>query len=258
MSQRLHFDGPMIAGGSAYGLAEVQDAAPSAQMATGIAVIDEVTGGIEAGAVWAVSGTPGTGVTSLVNAIAAHVALDADVVVCNGHVPTRALAADLAGRVGRERPGADRGAGPTVASWYRLSLEPPDDGMAFDAKDLLVVDTWDETWHAAPWPASRAELVRRLRWLRYLARDHNTAILLTARMPRGPSDDALGWMRDAFDDVADVRVGLRLTDGDVEAHVRSRRGRSGRGTLRAVPGGRTTILRERSGPPMDKWTTGDA
>ena len=185
MSQRLHFDGPMIAGGSAYGLAEVQDAAPSAQMATGIAVIDEVTGGIEAGAVWAVSGTPGTGVTSLVNAIAAHVALDADVVVCNGHVPTRALAADLAERVRRERPGADR-AGPRVASWFRLSQEPPDDEMAFDAKDLLVVDTWDETWHAAPWPASRAELVRRLRRLRCLARDHNTAILLTARTPSGP------------------------------------------------------------------------
>jgi len=256
MSQRLHFDGPMIAGGAAYQLADVLAAPRATRTASGISIVDEVTGGIEAGALWAVTGAAGLGVTSLVNAIAAHVALSADVVVCNGHLPTRALVADLARRAEQEETGTTR-TSLRAASWYRLWLGPPDDDISFDAKDLLVVDTWDETWHAAPWPASRANLVRRLRWLRYLARHHNTAILLTARTTSGPSDDALGWMRDAFDDVADVRIDLRESGGSVETHVRSRGGRVDRGILRAIPGGRVTILRERSGTPMDHWATGD-
>ncbi len=247
----------MIAGGTAYGLADVLGAPSPVRTASGVAIIDGVTGGIEAGALWAVTGASRLGVTSLVNAVAVHAALSADVVVCNGHVPTRTLVADLARRAEQEETGTTR-TSLRVASWYRLGLEPLDDDISFDARDLLVVDTWDETWHAALWPASRGDLVRRLRWLRHLARDHNTAILLTARTPSGPSDDALGWMRDAFDVVADVRIDLRESGGNVEAHVRSRGGRADRGILRAIPGGRTTILRERTGTPMDHWETGDA
>lgn len=242
MSQGLHFDGPMVAGGSAYGLVDVLEAPLRARMTTGIATLDEVTGGIEAGAMWAVSGPSGLGVTSLVNAIAASAARAADVLVCNGHVPTRALAADLSRRSGHDEPAA-AGAGVRVASWYRLSQEPPDDEVSFDTNGLLVVDTWDETWHAAPWPRNRAELVRRLRWLRHLARDRNTAVLLTARTPAGPSDDPLGWMCDAFDDAADVRIDLGRGQDGVEAAVRCRGGRAARGILRAIPGGRTTIVR---------------
>ncbi len=239
----LHFDGPMIAGGAAYELAELSGSMPETRIATGTAVIDEVTGGIGVGSVWAVTGAAGLGVTSVVNQIAAHVALGADVVVCNGHVPTRALAADLAGRIAHEQPTNSR-ASLRVASWYALSHEPSDEGPLFDPTDLLVVDTWDETWHATRWPANRSELVRPLRWFRHLVRERNAAVLLTARTPSSASDDALGWMREALDDVADVRVDLQMGRRGVEAHIRARGGRAGRGILRAIPNGPTTILRD--------------
>lgn len=241
----LHFDGPMIAGGAAYGLDEIRASYQPQRISTGVAVLDEFTGGIEPGAVWALAGPSGSGVTSLSNTIAVGAAADADVIVCNGHVPTRALVTDLAGRAARDRS-PSREAQLRVASWYPLIHEPPDEQIYFDRTGLLVVDTWDETWHAGRWPTSPTELIRPLRWFRHVMRVHNIAALVTARTPSGPSQDAQGWTRDAFDDVADVRIDLQPGRESVEVDVRCRGGGGGggRGILRTVPGGPTAIVRE--------------
>lgn len=82
----VHFDGPMVAGGVAYELNELMDAAPPVRWTTRKLGLDTITGGVEAGAVWAISGPPGAGTTSLATTLVAEAALDgADVVVCNGH-----------------------------------------------------------------------------------------------------------------------------------------------------------------------------
>lgn len=221
----MHFDGPMIAGGHPYELDALLNAEAPSMLLTGIVALDDFTGGIERGSLWAISGLAGIGVSGLALALAANAASDGDVIVCNGHIPSRVLARRLATLAGKERR-------LRVASWFSLLPEPPDglgDGTLEQA-DLVVVDTWDETWHAATWPGTRAELSRRLRWLRHLARDNGTAIVLTSRMPQARSDDVVGWMADAFDDAADVYIAITAMDdarfggpiGDTRAIVRSR------------------------------------
>jgi hypothetical protein len=213
----------MVAGGLAYELSELIEAETPTKLPTGLARLDEFTGGIEPGAMWAISGIAGIGISSLALTIAANAARSGDVIVCNGHLPSRATARQLAQLAGDGRR-------PRLASWFRLMPEPPDvlGDTSIERADLLVADTWDEAWHAAPWPTSRADLTRHLRWLRHLGREHNTAILLTARTPRTPSDDVLGWMVDAFEDAADVAITLSDPTG---AALESCAGR--RATVRA-------------------------
>lgn len=233
----------------AYELSDLLAAPSERRMAVGSPLLDEITGGIAAGSLWAFSGPAGVGVTALVNTIAAHVALSADVVVCNGHVPTRRLATNLAAQVGDQQPAGGR-ARLRLASWYRLLTEPPEDAIDGTLRpDLLVVDTWDEMWHTAPWPTTPSELVRSLRWLRYQAREHNTALLLTARIRESATGGTLAWLGEAFDDAADVRV--RMHD-DFQRHVdiRCRGGKVGRGRLRTGPEDRARIQREPTDPAL--------
>ena len=194
----------MVTGGHDYELEDVLAAAVPARMPSGVRLLDEHTGGIEPGALWAVNGPSGAGVTTLVLTIAAAAAAGgADVIVCNGHVPSVSAAA----RLSTLCDGAGR---PRHSTWYPLLLDPPAafENTAVERAALLIVDTWDETWHATPWPQTRASLTRRLRWLRHLARTHQTALVLTARSVAGPSDDVLGWLPEAFDDAADVHITL--------------------------------------------------
>jgi hypothetical protein len=104
-------------------------------------------------------------------------------------------------------------------------------------------------WHAAPWPATRSDLVRALRWLRDSAREHNTALLMTARTHKAAAGGTLAWMSEAYDDAADVRIRVR---GRSERHVevRCRGGKAGRGLLRVEPGDRARVLREPTDAPL--------
>jgi predicted ATP-dependent serine protease len=133
----MHFDGPMIAGGHPYELDDLLNAEAPPMLPTGIVALDDFTGGIERGSLWAISGLAGIGVSGLALALAANAASDGDVIVCNGHIPSRVLARRLATLAGNERR-------LRVASWFSLLPEPPDglgDGTLEQA-DLVVVDTW--------------------------------------------------------------------------------------------------------------------
>lgn len=195
----------MVAGGSDYALSEVLAAPEAPSLSTGLALLDDLTGGVAPGSLWTISGPAGVGVSSLVLAVAAGVAESGDVIVCNGHLATRTVALRLA-HISREASHL------RLSSWYRLLVEPPDGfgDTSLERADVVIADTWDETWHAAPWPKTRSELARGLRWLRHLARDSGTALMLTARLQPGQADGPLGWMRDAFRDVADV--GIEFSD----------------------------------------------
>lgn len=234
----MHFDGPMVAGGNDYDLNELLSAQPPATLPTGLPPLDEFTRGIEQGAMWTLSGVAGIGVSSLALTIAANAASTGQVIVCNGHLPTRAAARQLAHLAGD-------GLQPRLSSWYSLLPEPPDpfSDSCLERCGLLVVDTWDETWHAAPWPHSRADLTRRLRWLRQLGRDHNTAILLTARTPAAPGNDVLGWMSDAFADAADVTITITDTP-DVSRHASVRARGAGGTRFRCTAGSRVRLTPE--------------
>lgn len=241
----MHFDGPMIAGGHPYELAALLNAEAPAMLPTGVVALDEFTGGIERGSLWAISGLAGIGVSSLALALAANAASDGDVVVCNGHIPSRVLARRLAALAGRERR-------LRVASWFSLLPEPPDDlgDGTLEQADLVVVDTWDETWHDATWPATRAELTRKLRWLRHLGRDNGTAIVLTSRMQQTQGgDDVLGWMPEAFDDAADVYIAIAPAEDaragtPIGAHAIVRSRSVGRRAFRLAGGSRPELTPE--------------
>lgn len=234
----------MVAGGLAYDLSALLQAPSPRRWPTGNAVLEKMSGGLEAGTVWAVTGPPGAGVTSLCATIAAGAAhAGADVIVCNGHVPSRAMARRLASLT-NERGAPSAEARLRVASWYPAIAEPPDGTAPWEQADVVVLDTWDETWHAAPWPATLSELVRSLRWLRYIARAHHTVLVMTARTPAQLGDDVLGMLGDAFDDVADVRVHLHRDPSGTLAHMWSRDGRAWSARVVTASSGGVTLVRD--------------
>src|SRR5665647_3294771 len=55
-SERLHFDGPMVAGGLGYSVDELLATPAPATFHTGFDWIDQLTGGIAPGSVWTVMG----------------------------------------------------------------------------------------------------------------------------------------------------------------------------------------------------------
>src|SRR5690606_16641917 len=92
----LHFDGPMVAGGLGYPVDEVLSSPRPATFSSGVEWIDQLTGGIEPGSVWTVSGPAGVGVTAFVRRLAVAAAQSGSVILANGHVPTRHLAQGVA------------------------------------------------------------------------------------------------------------------------------------------------------------------
>ena len=203
----LHFDGPMVAGGLGYPVDETLSSPRPATFSSGVEWIDQLTGGIEPGSVWTVSGPAGVGVTAFVRRLAVAAAQSSSVILANGHVPTRHLARMVA-HDARTHQDADHSRLPQVASWLPLPTLGSD---AWDdacrATDVVVLDTWDEMWRPGDWARSREERIADARWLRELARSAHTAVVLTARLPR-TGTEAPHLTEDVFGDVADVQVSI--------------------------------------------------
>ena len=232
----LHFDGPMIAGGLGYSVEELLASPAPATFHTGVDWIDQLTGGIEPGSVWTVMGPTGVGVTTFVTRLAAASARSSEVILANGHLPSRHLAALV--QKAAQRDGGTTPSTPRVASWLPL----PDVGddswdSACEHADVVVLDTWDEMWRPDRWRMSREERIADVRWLREVARSVHTAVVLTARRPRvagpGPGTTPRHWAEEAFDDVADVSIELGWGAGSAWrlATLRSRSGGSRRDRL---------------------------
>ena len=91
-----------------------------------------------------------------------------------------------------------------------------------------MLDTWDDMWRADRWGMSREQRIADIRWLREVARNAGTALVLTSRRARQAGRDAgagpVHWTREAFDDVAGVSIELALSGGSpgLSAAVRAR------------------------------------
>ena len=214
--EHLHFDGPMVAGGLGYSVEKLLASPAPATFHTGFDWLDQLTGGIAPGSVWTVMGPTGVGVTAFVTRLAAAAARSSEVILANGHVPSRHLAALV--QKAAQGDGGTTPSTPRIASW----LPVPDIGDdswdgACEHADVVVLDTWDEMWRPDRWRMSREERIADIRWLREVARGCGTAVVLTARLPhRGPG--AAGpapthWAAEAFDDVADVTIELEWQAG---------------------------------------------
>jgi len=114
----LHFDGPMIAGGLGYSVEELLTSSAPATFHTGVDWIDQLTGGIAPGSVWAVTGPTGVGVTAFVTRLAVASARGSEVILANGHIPSRHLAELV--QKGSLRDGGTAPSTPRVASWLPL------------------------------------------------------------------------------------------------------------------------------------------
>ena len=229
----IHFDGPMIAGGLGYSVEELLASPAPTTFHTEVDWIDQLTGGIAPGSVWTVMGPTGVGVTAFVTRLAVTAARSSEVILANGHLPSRHLAALV--QKAAQRDGGTTPSTPRVASW----LPVPDIGDdswdgACEHADVVVLDTWDEMWRPDRWRMSREECIADVRWLREVARSVHTAVVLTARRPRvaepGEGTIPRHWAEEAFDDVADVSIELDWEAGSAWrlATLRSRSGGSRR------------------------------
>lgn len=226
----------MIAGGQGYSLAELALLPLLPVHASGVGPLDSLTGGgLMPGAVWALSGPPSIGVTSLVSSIAVAAASTARVALANEHLPTHLLRDRL-------RTAGDR---IEIASWVPLPDYRSDESGWFGANyDVLIIDCFDEMLRPAAWP-KRDTAIRQGRWLRELARRTNTGLVLTARAERPRSRGRRAfekswhrhWARPVFDDVADLHVELWPEEtGGTRFHATAR----GRGAV-------TGSVRQRAG-----------
>jgi len=232
----LHFDGPMVAGGLAYAVDEILTVPAPVTHSTGLEWLDQLTGGIEPGAVWAVVGPAGVGVTPLVVRLAVAASSSGEVLLANGHVGSRRLAGVV--REAARRHGPAGGPTPMVASWLPTPTIGADrwDGGC-ERADVVVLDTWDEMWRPTTEPITDAQRVADARWLRERARAHGTALVLTARLPRWTSPASPGASAhpacDALVDTADVLLELDDSDdnGRRRLTARVRGGHANRGEL---------------------------
>lgn len=228
-----HFDGPMVSGGSGYTFAEIETGQPPTIHATGIRLLDSVTGGLQPGEIWSISGESGSGVTTLAVELAVGLQKSAGVLFCNSHVPTRDVVAmfrrSAAGQHVELEPGI------RVASWQHAWHEPGGRRLHFDdAKPLSVVvlDTWDEQLMGYPHPRDLDAIVGTLRQLRELARRSTVGVVLTSRVPRSVGPSGRTAIEDALDDVSTVRIEIgSVVPDDGQSPLRTvairRRGRGG-------------------------------
>ena len=201
----------MVAGGLGYNVEELVDSPAPATFSTGVDWIDELTGGIAPGSVWTVMGPTGVGVTAFVGRLAVASAQSGEVLLANGHLPSR----DLARHTAEQRLVGERAVDralrrPKVASWLPVP-DPGDDSWDGDCEhaDVVVLDTWDEMWRPDRWRLSREARIADIRWLREVARGCGTAVVLTARLPHrspGAEPASTHWAAEAFDDIADVAI----------------------------------------------------
>jgi predicted ATP-dependent serine protease len=234
----LHCNGPVIAGGMAYSVAELAALPAQATHSSGLGPIDSLTmGGLPPGAIWTVVGPPALGVTAVVIQAAVHAARTARVGIANGHMATHLLREQIlaaASLTETDRAAADR---IEIASWIPVPDFRCDETSWFGAAfDVLVIDCLDEMFHPGAWPDADSA-IRSARWLREMARRTNTALVLTGRAERmcSAGREAFesawqrNWARPVFDDVADLSLEFWFDDhGDVAFHASARgRGQTG-------------------------------
>lgn len=238
----IHRDGGMVAGGSGYSLPELESLPPLPTHSCGLAPVDELTGGgIHRGAVWTVAAASGTGATTLAVQAAVAASQTGKVILVNGHVATHLLrdrVMDLSTSVGMTVSTRER---VNLASWMPVPWLGEDFwDSACEQADLVILDTFDEMWRPQAWPEEPEARLRALRWLRELAQRHETALLLTARVPARESFTRTWpqhWAHDVFQDVADVHLQLRQHAEGSLLHVAARGRRSWRGTAYRRTGG---------------------
>src|SRR5690625_1051895 len=175
-----------ISGGSLYSLTEISRLPPPNKIPTGSAALDSLTtGGIRTGAVWAVTGTPGSGASTFALQLAVTAAAKHSVIYVNAHLPLQTVAQ----RLNRNPQFKQEAIHPNLrlATW--LGLPSPNDvdhwpDSEVQKSDLIIFDTVDEMWPPQNDPPhAEASTTGRLRHLRDIARVTDTAVILTYRQP---------------------------------------------------------------------------
>lgn len=217
----VHFDGTMVAGGLGYGVDEILASPAPAAMSTGVDAIDEITGGIQPGALWAIDGPAGIGVSDLALTLALGAARTEPVILANGHVASRSLAV----RIRKAATGSTDGL--KIASWLPLPIAGRESlSTECQRAGLVVLDTLDEMWRPPGVTLDADAALAGTRLLREAARTVGTAVLVTARLPAYDEGQPRyrTWLSDVLDDVADVRISLslNLASGLVTSRIRTR------------------------------------
>lgn len=233
-------DGGMVTGGSGYTLDELLQLPLLSTHSCGIERIDAMTGGgLAAGSVWTAMGPAGIGLTTLALQLAVAASRTADVLVVNGHVPSHHLAARIRACSAHVEGDATR---IKVASWKPVPVVDGSWDSEAAEQDVVIFDTWDEQWRPGTQEWHRPRGLESLRLLRELARRHNLAVLLTARV-----DPVLGTsaqrkareqhrLHESFADIADIQMTLEPgPSGHREMRVSSRLGPGWAGTARVFP-----------------------
>lgn len=218
-SSSLRRRGGVILEGLGYSFEELAHLEPLPRHACGLPGLDEH--GIHPGAVWTLAVPHAMGASTFAIQVAVAASLTGKVLLINGHVAThllqdrvkaelevagdnaRAAHIDLASGMGFPRVGERLG-----------------DAWVGSEYDVIVIDTLDENFLPESWPTSVQEQLKLMRWLRWLARENDTAMVLTARVPppRTGGQDAFldewcrHWARAPFADVSDVRIEMWETE----------------------------------------------
>lgn len=202
-------------------LADVVDEPAPQGLSCGLTDLDQFTGGIRPGAVWTLVTSSGQGASRFAIQAAVSAAKSGQVRLVNGHHALHLLAARAEDAAIALRLSAVPGARqrlylatamdlpwwkPTVDQWLRDRTRLSGD----DA--LVVIDTLDEMFDLLSWPMTTMHQLRHLRDIRDLAREHSTALLLTARVQ--PTDTVTAfeaewrkhWAYEMFADISDVAL----------------------------------------------------
>jgi len=236
-------NGPMIAGGSGYTLAELAALPEHRVHSSGLPQLDDVCdGGIHSGEVWTIAAQSRMGVTALATKMAVTASQTAEVLFVNGHVGTRLLRDSVV----RTAETADWKATTfdrlRLASWEpqpnwlpetpALHLRCDERQTPFNQVDIF--DTIDEMWNPNHWPATAEDRLQSLRSHREDSRRKDRSVVLTARVEPGSDFDSAWhrhWACAAFADVADVQIEISMRGIDRQLLVYRRGGGSHRFTL---------------------------
>lgn len=212
---------------------------------------------VRPGQIWTIAAPGGVGATMLAVQIAVEVARSRRVRFANNHLAphlTRNWLLAQANFVGLD---VARLAAIELATWLPVpgsTSELNDSWEGGDDTALLVYDTVDEmfVWYWEADPQTRMQSARRLR---ELARQSNTAVLLTARVspPRAQGHEAFcdawseHWARPVFADISDVAIEVwrpaNVVHGaEVEIGVRERGCPGWRGGVGVIRSGAHVLI----------------
>ncbi|GAB2480533.1 P-loop NTPase family protein [Jatrophihabitans fulvus] len=228
-----------LPGGRFLSVAElVQAAAEEPEpVPTGLAGLDDATGGLRAGLVWSIVGASGVGVTTLACHLAVQASRAVPTLLLQGHlsasdVLTRLRRADRS--LSRTAPGHASGAGQSdldllsVSQWLPIDDEETVSGR----HRVVIVDTFDELElpRAGEAPLDGLQRQALLRAVRRRAQLSGVSVVMTSRVTSGRNLPELfpAWVEHpwsaAHADVADVRVYMSERADRVTLAVESRYG----------------------------------